>query len=92
MAAPECLARKFGHYPTGNRESLIYFEQKVTQSAPCFRQVLWRVSSKEGLRWGMGGPRQEIRGREAGQEKQQRKCRQGSPEGYQLVKTRCEKG
>lgn len=56
MAAPECLARKFGHYPTGNRESLIYFEQKVTQSAPCFRQVLWRVSSKEILRWGWGDP------------------------------------
>lgn len=38
--SPECLARKLGHYPTGNRESLNYFEQKVTQSAPCFRQVL----------------------------------------------------
>lgn len=32
MAAPECHARKYGHYAMGNRESLNYSKQKVTQS------------------------------------------------------------
>lgn len=54
----------------GSRESLDYLEQKVTQTAPCLEGEL-----KEEIEVGRGWPREEIRGREAGEEKQQQKHR-----------------
>lgn len=78
MAAPECHARKFERYSVGTRESPNYSEQKMMQSALGFRQVLWRISSKKRMGGGGGGERrgarEEIRGKEAGQEKPQQKC------------------
>lgn len=50
----------------------------MMQSALGFRQVLWRMSSKKENGEIVGverEAREEIRGKEAGQEKQQQKCR-----------------
>lgn len=61
MAGPECHARKCGQYPVGNGESLNDFEQNVTQSAPCSRQVLWEMSSKVRFKSGEQGEGEQER-------------------------------
>lgn len=45
-------ARKCEHHPIGHRESQNYFEPKVTLQAPCFRQVIWKMTSKKRLKLG----------------------------------------
>lgn len=53
----------------------------MTRSAPRFKQLIWRMSSKKRLQWGEQErvSKKETRGKEAGKEKQEQKCNGESP-------------